>query len=189
MFKKLQSFIINKIKTHHLIALSIITLIFLIIMNFAIFPKIIANTDGVRVFDLQWFTGYDYDSAYAFISSIGSQGKHIYLNYQLPLDFIFILVYSSTLLFSIVKIFKRLDFFTATPILIMLIDFTENACIYSMLTKTDISKALVALSSCMTICKSILLVLVILIASIHLYTNFISNPKNDCIDLASKSST
>ena len=187
MLKKLQIFILNKIKTHHLITLSIITLIFLIIMNFAIFPKITANAGGLRVFDLKWFTGYDYDFACAFVSSIGSQGKHVYLHYQLPLDFIFILVYTSTLLFWIVKIFKRLNFFTATPLLIMLIDFTENACIYSMLTKTDVSKTLVTLSSCMTICKSISLVLVLLFASIHLYANFITNRKNDYINLTSKS--
>lgn len=158
-------------------------------MNFAIFPKITASTNGVKTFDLQWFTGYDYDFACTFISSIGSQGQHIYLNYQLPLDFIFVLVYTSLLLFSLVKIFKRLDFFTATPILIMLADFTENACIYSMLTRTDISKTLVDLSSCMTIFKSVLIVSVVLLASIHLYTNFISIRKNDYINLASKSST
>jgi|GEM_PF-2645311 len=189
MVKKLQSFILNKIKTQHLIALSILAFIFLIIMNIAIFPKITANTDDIKVFDVQWFTGYDYDSAGAFLSSIGSQGKDIYLNYQLPLDFIFVLVYVSLLFFSLVKIFKKLDFLTAAPLLIMIADFTENICIHIMLTKTDVSRFLVALSSCMTICKSVSLILLILLASIYLCVNFIVSRKNTFFNLATKSST
>lgn len=169
MANRLENFILNKISKRQLIVLFSLVLLFLIVMNAIIFPRITTTTNGIKVFDLQWFIGYRYKTAHEFLTTISPQGRNVYLHCQLPLDFIFVLTYSSSLLFALVKIFDKLNYFTALPILIMFIDISENICIYLMLTKSSVSHTLVAVSSTLTILKSVLIVVVCTIGIIHIY--------------------
>ena len=181
MKEKITAFITGKVNKVTMYVLIVINVIITASMNLFIFPKITAGT-GMRVFDMYWFTGYSYDSASAFLSMISDAGRHVYLALQLPLDYLFIILYTALFLFITVRVYNKLDFFTALPLLIALIDICEDICIYMMLTSSSLSRGLVMFSSAMTICKSFLITIVGTAAVIH-YIKTARAGKKECMSL------
>ncbi len=131
------------------------------VMNLFLIPATEANTSGIRCFDMN--IGYDYQTAREFLRLIGERGRHIYLDYLLPLDFIFPVVYTLffiSLIFVLKKTFSPLMFL---PLALAAADYTENVFSEIMLRSAVLPEATVKIACASTIVKTGLMYLVILL--------------------------
>lgn len=138
----------------------VLTVAILGVMNLFLIPETEANTGGIRCFDLNF--GYDYSTASEFLRLTGSHGRDVYLNYQLPLDFIFPVIYTVffiSLIYILKKSFSPLAFL---PVVLAAADYTENIFLEIMLRSSVLSETTVRLASAATVTKTILMYLVIL---------------------------
>jgi hypothetical protein len=140
-----------------LIALALLYIIILCVMSFLFIPTICKNTGTMGIFDLQ-AKGFSLDYAKSFITTMGDDGKSVYLKAQLPLDFIFPAVYTLLYFGLAQKVFKKqyVVVFAATALLCVS-DYTENSLTYAMLLADNLSAELVAVASFVTMVKTILL--------------------------------
>ena len=130
------------------------------VMNLFLIPATEANTGGIRCFDMN--IGYDYQTAREFLRLIGERGRHIYLDYLLPLDFIFPVVYTLffiSLIFVLKKTFSPLMFL---PLALAAADYTENIFSEIMLRSAVLPEATVKIACAATVAKTGLMCLVIL---------------------------
>ena len=70
-----------------------LTVLITLVMDFVLFPKIEATTEGIKSFDLNSF-GYTFEQAQKYLSLLSDEGRKLYLNVQLPLDFVYPVVYT-----------------------------------------------------------------------------------------------
>lgn len=112
----------------------------------------IVKGTSLQLFDVMMFKGYDLAYANQFINEISNQGKNIYLFAQIPLDFIF------PILFSVIfylfffeqtnnKKIALLGFSSAV------FDYAENILVIMMLTTTNLTQGLVGTASVVTMLK------------------------------------
>ncbi|MBR5772305.1 MAG: hypothetical protein IKY00_03735, partial [Clostridia bacterium] len=95
-----------------------------VIMNIILIPQIEANTGGIRCFDMN--PGYNFEQASEFLRLIGDEGRHIYLGYQLPLDFIYPVFYTLFFVSLIVLLTKRKSPLLVLPAVLAVSDYCEN---------------------------------------------------------------
>ena len=81
-----------KADTVLLIVFGIITAVICAVMNLYLIPLIEASTDGMKCFDMS-VLGYSYEEAKTFVGSLSSESLGVYLNRQLPLDFVYPIAY------------------------------------------------------------------------------------------------
>ncbi len=171
----------NKISNKHLtklIAVSgVLTFIIMGVMNFIFIPAIESTTQGLRCFDMNSF-GYTYAQAREFVFLLTPKGRNIYLHFQLPLDFIFPIVY----LLFFCSLFKKLGkgkaLFYAFPVLLAIFDYFENICTIFMLTCADFGRELVMSAGTATRIKSVLMVFCIFILTIFIIEALIKKHRN-----------
>ena len=147
-----------------------------IIMNLILIPRIEADTAGIRCFDMN--IGYDYQTASEFLTLLGERGRHFYLDYQLPLDFVFPVVYTLffiSLIFLLRKSFSPLVFI---PVALAATDLTENILSEIMLRNPVLSETTVKIASAVTVAKTILMCLVFLILIIMIVRKAAEKLKN-----------
>ena len=70
------------------LGLFIITMIVYLTMLFYTIPAVERFASGKALFDLSP-TGYSYEYAISLLKALGHEGRNIYLNLQLPMDFIY----------------------------------------------------------------------------------------------------
>jgi len=141
-----------------LIITGIATVSICLAMNVFIIPKIEAGGD--RIFDMRTL-GYSVDEAKAFVKSLDQERTNIYLNVQLPLDFVFPVFY--TIFFSLlwIALTKNKKLLFLTPLLAVF-DYLENSFSIVMLKNHDFSPTIAKLGSVSTIIKNVLMYVIIL---------------------------
>lgn len=145
----------NKISNVILIVFGVLTAAICLVMNFYLIPMIESSTQGLRIFDMN-FAGCSFEQAKQFLSLLSAEGRDIYLNKQLMLDWFYPIVYLvffSAALIRIVPNGKKLVIF---PVALMISDYCENICTYIMLTK-DFTEKTAFIASKFTFCKNILM--------------------------------
>ena len=147
-----------------------LTVIITAVMNIVLFPLIEKNTEGIRSFDMNSF-GYSYETARKFLELIGDEGRRIYLHIQLPLDFVYPVVYLVFFLSMMYLFGKKAKITKIFPVLLFIVDCIENTCSIVMLKSGVLSEKLVSFASTVTITKTILMYLtfVIIIVQIIMY--------------------
>ena len=131
------------------------------VMLFYTIPGVQSYAPEMKIFDLSP-GGYSYDYSIKLLSSLGDEGRKKYLYTQLPLDFIYPVLFSISSFLLLAWLFsKRYDkssrifYFCFVPIFAGIFDYLENIQIVLMiLNYPEISRAQVALSSTATIVKS-----------------------------------
>ncbi len=131
------------------------------VMLFYTIPGVQSYAPEMKIFDLSP-GGYSYDYSIKLLSSLGDEGRKKYLYTQLPLDFIYPVLFSISSFLLLAWLFsKRYDkssrifYFCFVPVIAGIFDYLENIQIVLMiLNYPEISGAQVALSSTSTIVKS-----------------------------------
>lgn len=156
--------------------------VYFAMLNYSI-PELMSASGDLPIFDMSP-SGYSYQQALALLSSLGEEGRHFYLSTQLVLDLfyplLFGLCYFSLLQWLIkhMQLKRRaLTVVSFLPFLACIFDYIENVAIWLMLSSfPDLSKTVVAISSVLTVTKSILtmayftgLLVVLILVAVHYY--------------------
>ena len=136
------------------------------VMNLYLIPAIESSTEGLRCFDMNF--GYSYEKASQFLSLLSEEGRGIYLNWQLPLDFFYPVAYGAFFSLLLARLSGKGAKLIAFPALLAAFDYCEIVCVLRMLKAETLSSSLVAVSSVATIIKTILMYLCILMILILL---------------------
>ena len=131
------------------------------IMLLITIPKVMQYSGGMKLLDMLP-TGYDHDYVRAFLDTLGSQGRDIYLHIQLPVDMIypglFGISYSLMTAYFLNKLNKLdsyLFYFCFIPIFSGIFDYSENIGIIFMLNNyPDNSILLTQVTSVFSVLKS-----------------------------------
>lgn len=91
MITKLQNWASGRL----ILSLFIITTAVYMLIIFYSIPAVTEQAPGVKIFDLSP-SGYNEDYAEKLLVAIGSTGREIYLARQLPIDFIYPVLFSMT---------------------------------------------------------------------------------------------
>jgi hypothetical protein len=124
-------------------------------------PAVSAFAPEFPLFDLSPL-GYSFTYASELLSSLGADGRNLYLSIQLPLDFIypglFSVTYSLMLVWLCSKLFKKnskIYYFSLVPFLAGIFDYAENIYIIKMINSfPDLQVTTVKTASMLTILKS-----------------------------------
>lgn len=149
--------------TPEIIILAVLYVLTVSAMNFVLIPAIFRDLPGMTIFDL---TSYGYDAAHvtALREGISARGMDIYTKLQLPLDFIFPLIYGVFYLALGNKLFGRVT----APLLgcvaaLCVSDYIENSLSYYLLLAQDLNASVVAFASAVTMVKTALVFIVTLV--------------------------
>ena len=158
-----------KASTVILIITGIITAAICAVMNFYLIPLIEASAGGMKCFDMSVF-GYSYEDAKLFISSLSAESMSVYLNRQLPLDFVYPLAYCVFFCLCIVKLSKK-KLPVCLPVVLAAFDYVENICTIIMLKNSDFSQSVALIARCATTAKTMLMyvVFIVIIALLIIY--------------------
>jgi hypothetical protein len=151
----------SKAKKCLLWASGILTGAICLVMNFIFIPQIESSTGGIRCFDMNF--GYKYDDAVLFLSRLSDESRAVYLTRQLPLDFVYPLVYCVFFSLLISVLLKKKNALLALPVVLAVCDYCENICSLIMLRSTELSRTLVTFASAVTAVKTVLMYIVFLI--------------------------
>ena len=134
-----------------------------IIMNLILIPRIEANTNGTRCFDMNLF--YKPETAREFLNLISDDGRFIYLHRQLPLDFVYPVFYTLLFVSLICLLCKsgagRRALLTGAAVLAVS-DYAENIMSIIMLKSGIPSDTFAVTASIITSLKTIVMYLLIL---------------------------
>ena len=134
--------------------------IYLLMLLYTI-PQVTQYSQGMKIFDLLP-TGYSYEYAIELLSTLGNDGRDMYLHQQLPMDFIYPGLFAASCCLILAWLFKKsfhansaMFYFCFVPIAAGLFDYLENTFILRMLTVyPDVTEPHVSVASIMTIFKS-----------------------------------
>ncbi|MCR5208213.1 MAG: hypothetical protein K6C14_07055 [Eubacterium sp.] len=150
----MKDFILSKKGKTAVIAGGALTALISGIMNFVLIPKIEASA-GIRCFDMNF--AYGFDDASAFLSNISDEARALYLNVQLPLDFIYPIAYCLFFTFLIIRLCKRVNALVIFPVTLAAFDYAENICSIMLLKSSELSARLVSFGSTFTTIKTLLM--------------------------------
>ena len=136
-------------------------------MLFVSLPEVMEYSGGMRLLDMQPF-GYSHEFVLTLFDSLGAQGRHLYLTYQIPIDMLYPLLFALSNSLLLVYLFKK---FCANPKLIIafslipifggLFDYLENIGIIVIIKSfPEISSWLSLFAATMTIAKSQLTIVI-----------------------------
>jgi len=174
--EKIKAFALSKKGKGAVIFSGVITAVICLVMNIILIPKIEASTNGIRCFDMNF--GYSYETAKEFLISLSEAGHNIYLNIQLPLDFIYPVAYCIFFCLLIIRLTKKANVLLAFPLLLTLFDYAENITVAAMLKANELSAGLAHLGSAFTSIKTILMYSVFLEILICIIYYFKSRKKS-----------
>lgn len=145
----------NKAIKPLLIVSGALTAVICAVMNLYLIPVIESTTNSIRCFDMNF--GYGFDEAVGFLSSISDKGRNVYLHIQLPLDFVYPIVYCTFFVLLIYVLEAKKSALTVLPAVLAVFDYAENICVAVMLGRGAISKTFVAFASTFTAVKTLLM--------------------------------
>jgi len=125
-------------------------------------PKVMSFSGGMKIFDLMPM-GYDPEYAMSLLEKLGVEGRNAYLYNQIPVDFIYPLLFGITYCLLLAYLLNQLnslkaDYFylSLLPIMGGLFDYLENFGIINMLVSyPHLSVAFIQLTSFFTVFKSL----------------------------------
>ena len=153
--EKIKSFALSKKGKTAVIISGVITALISAVMNVILIPKIEMSTNGIRCFDMNF--GYSYETAKDFLAYLSESARNIYLNMQLPLDFIYPLAYCAFFCFIIIRLTKKANALLAFPLLLFVFDYAENITTIVILKSAELTESLAKLGSAFTSVKTILM--------------------------------
>ena len=137
---------------------AVFTLIICAVMNTVLIPAIEEGTKGIRCFDMNF--AYSFETAKLFLSLLSEKGRDLYLNVQLPLDFVYPIVYTVFFVFIITKLTRQVSVLSFLPLVLMFMDYTENICAIVMLKSEKLSESLVLIASIASSVKTTIMYLI-----------------------------
>jgi hypothetical protein len=134
--------------------------VYLLMIGYSI-PAVTAFAPEFPIFDMSP-TGYTFAYANELLSTLGVEGRHLYLTTQLPLDFIypglFSISYSLLLVWLFRKTFKgdsKIYYVALVPFLGGIFDYMENIFIVKMINSfPNLQESTVEIANILTIIKS-----------------------------------
>lgn len=157
MFNWVQKYSTGKIVSS-LLALTMV--VYILMIGYSI-PAVTAFAPELPIFDMSP-TGYTFAYANELLSTLGVEGRHLYLTTQLPLDFIypslFSISYSLLLVWLFRKTFKadsKIYYVALVPFIGGVFDYMENLSIIKMINSfPNLQESTVEMASTFTIIKS-----------------------------------
>ncbi|MFO7923255.1 MAG: hypothetical protein R6U58_06145 [Bacteroidales bacterium] len=117
----------------------------IMIANILLFPVFMPAGDSLRPLDLMF--GSAPEVTFKMISAYGDEGRQNYLQGLLLLDFIYPVIYSLFLAFSLYRLYQNV-LLSLSPVLILLSDYIENAGIIIMLLSWPEEMNVIAYTTC-----------------------------------------
>ena len=140
-----------------IIILGVFYAMIMAVMMFVFIPDMFRELPGMTIFDLR-STGYDEAYVTAVRDGLSARGLGIYTKLQLPLDFVFPLVYGMFYLAFGNKLFGKIHLpLFASVLALCVVDYTENSMSYYLLLAQELNPTAVAFASTMTMIKTVLL--------------------------------
>ena len=149
------------------------------VMNFVLIPKIEAGADGIRCFDMNF--AYSPAEALEFLAKISESAKDFYLHYQLPLDFIYPIVYCLFFALLFITLSGKKTKLVILPVILAVFDYAENIFTIYYLKDQEVSEKLFYISSAITSIKTILMYICFLIIIILLIKKVKDKKKNPAV--------
>jgi len=140
--------------------LIVITGISFLIMPVVTMPKVIQFTNGMKILDLMP-GGYDFEYVNTLLRTLGEEGRHNYLFYQIPVDMVYPLLFTITSCLLIAFLLNKLQQFRNPfiylcifPVISGIADYSENIGVAFMLNQyPDISTTIVKITSMFSVIK------------------------------------
>ncbi len=148
----------NKHKKPIIIVLLVLTLTVTATMNAVLLPAITAEAGGLPCFDMRML-GYGEQEVAAFLSALSARGRDLYLHAQLPLDFVYPVLYTLLFCALLTALRDKATKLLALPLLLAVFDYGENVCLVRLLS-AGVTAVPVSLASTFTVVKSLLMVAV-----------------------------
>ena len=146
----------KKKQTLPLVLSGALSAVLLGVMDLFLLPAIERAAGGLRCFDLQ-LSGYDFETARAFVQALSAQGRQLYLFAQLPVDCVFLVAYTVFFVLALKKLSAPRAMFV-WPAALAVCDLCENCCTAVLLCGFDrLSPATVAVFGKVTGFKSLMM--------------------------------
>lgn len=153
--RKLQCLCKEKVNWFVILGIYVLQIVVFQVMVHVTFPVIQENLGTLKMFDMTK-GGYDTTTAVSILESLGTAGRDMYLHVQMPIDFLYPCIMAAVYFLVLVKTSSSFRYsYYIFPILLVLLDWTENICIILMLTGHEITDRLVGISSFCTQAKAI----------------------------------
>ena len=125
-------------------------------------PKTMGFSNGMKLLDMMP-TGYDLNYVSQLFNSLGEIGRETYLNYQIPVDMIYPLLFGLTYCLLLAYFLKKINklntpytYLCLIPIIAGITDYLENLGIIAMLKSyPDLTEIAVKTNSSFSVLKSI----------------------------------
>ena len=139
----------------------VITSIVYLIMPIITMPLVNQFTNGMKILDLLP-GGYNFEYVITLFNTLGEEGRHSYLFYQIPVDMVFPLLFAITNSLLIVFFLKKLKqlktpfiYLCFVPLISGVADYSENTGIIIMLNQfPDITMFAVKITSLFSVIKN-----------------------------------
>ena len=160
---KLKKLITNNLSGPKVLILFILTNAVYVFMLAVTIPKVMEFAGGMKLLDMMP-TGYDTEYVRELFSSLGAEGRRVYLFNQIPVDmvypFLFGISYCLLMAYLVIKIDKLsspLFYLCLLPVIAGLADYSENLGIIVMLNNyPELSSVSITATNIFSIVKSIL---------------------------------
>ena len=173
----MRRFFLYKVEPVHIIITAVLTVLLLGIMDIYTLPTIAKEASGIPAFDLQTF-GYSKETAMQFLTKLSAEGKALFLNFQLPLDYLFAVVYT----FLFLALFTRLHEIgyklCFLPLILFGLDIMENTLSVVFLKSASVPDILFTVGSAVTLTKNIFTLVCTLTVIVFLVLWFKNRKKN-----------
>lgn len=124
-------------------------------------PRVMNYTGGMKIPDMMP-TGYNAEYISTLLHTMGEQGRHYYLRTQIPLDFVYPLLFAVSLCLLLAFVIHKLGrmsgplfYISFIPLLAGLSDYFENVGVITMIKKyPEIPESLVKITNVFSIIKS-----------------------------------
>ncbi|MBE5962747.1 MAG: hypothetical protein E7256_15445 [Lachnospiraceae bacterium] len=153
--KSIQDIIRKQVRWWQIIVLYLMQIAVFQVMQHVTFPVIEKNLGTLKIFDMTK-QGYGLADAYEIIDRMGTEGIHMYLHVQMPLDFLYPVLMAVVYCLVLVKTSTKPRYsYVLVPGFLVLLDWSENLCIIRMLAERAFSTGLVRFSSFCTCAKAV----------------------------------
>lgn len=159
---KFKNIIIKNLTGKTVLILFIITNIFYLLMLTVTIPKTMSFSNEMKLLDMMPM-GYNFEYVTALLTTLGEEGRNVYLLNQIPLDMIYPGLFGISYCLILAYFIKRLDRLNSTlfylciaPLVAGIADYFENLGIIILLRNfTDISPDIVTTTCFFSIVKSV----------------------------------
>ncbi|PCI01856.1 MAG: hypothetical protein COB81_06605 [Flavobacteriaceae bacterium] len=161
MFTQLKKIIASQSTGKKVLLLFVLTNCIYAYMLLVSIPKTLEFTPDFKLLDMMPL-GYDLDFVKGLFDALGSKGRAVYLSHQLPVDFIYPLLFGIGYCLLMAYLLKKINKYSSNffllcllPLVVWIADYCENLSIIYMLNNyPTISESTVGMSSFFSLVKS-----------------------------------